>query len=1084
MAGDLVASGLSTASVTWANAVGVTATTGSLTKTAISEWNSGAVSIQSLVASDGYVEFTAQETTTWRMLGFGNGDADQGYPDLAYAIELGGTGIVTIWESGTNRGNVSTYVSGDRFRVSVEAGSVKYRKNGSLIYSSSVVPHFPLLVDTSLFSTGATVLGVVISGVLGENVGWRHVVGLSAQLGQLKKIDVEGWNAGAVSTRWLTAGEGFVEFSPSEAGTLRTVGLGTDDVDQSNDDPEFGLEINGQGTVAIREKGTNRGATGTYVVGDRLRVSVESGTVRYRRNGVLLYASTVPPSYPLLVDTAFLSNGGAVNEVLVGVGTGGTFADVTLPTPPPPINRPPVVNAGSDQLIDLATSTSVAASVTDDGLPAPPNGMAYTWSKVSGPGTVTFGQGASLSTTVTFSMIGTYVLRLTASDSALAGYDDVIIAVNAKALLVVGDTNLSPGDEVMRNRIEALGFPVQAKAAASTVSGDANGKAVVVLSSSSLNADLLDKFAYVTVPVITMSTGIFDDMFLTDAAGRGTDVANQLTITTPSHPLAAGLIGTGKITTTLPGSFAWGTPSASGVKVATTPSNSTHAAVFGYAQGAGMVGLTAPARRVGLGFVYTDLPNLTQEGKRVFDAAILWAAGGNAAPWADAGPDVTVVGTPGATVNLTGRVFDDGLPNPPASVTSSWTQASGPGTVTFGNAAQASTSATFPGLGDYALRLTATDGTAARSDVVVVSVVSPGTNTPPSVSAGPDQTVRLSSGATLSATAGDDGLPNPPGAVSYSWTMVGGPGTTSFSAPSSSTTSASFSGPGTYVLRVSVTDGTLSASDEVQVTVEQATALLVVGTLVGGSSNDVAARAQMEAAGFTVVTKESANVTTADAVGKAVVVLNRTVNANVIGKMFTYSTTPVITLSSGLFDDLGMTGTASTEFGEVNGSQLTVLDASSPLAAGLTGTRTVYSATPFPAWGRPGANAYIVASLATDSTKVTLFAYEKGANLVSSGRANARRLAFGMTEALYLTSDGVSLFRAGLNWATQRPVPALLVTASRTMSSGEAWLRERLLGRGFTVSARSASSLSAADANGHAVVVIAKGATATPPPAD
>ena len=1082
VAGDLVASGLSTASVTWANTVGVTATTGSLTKTTASAWDSGAVSIQALVASDGYVQFTAQETTTWRMLGLGNGDADQSVLDIAYAIELGGTGMVAIWESGTHRGYFGTYVTGDVFRVAIEGGSVKYRKNGSLLYSSSVTPHYPLLVDTSLFSTGATVQAVVISGVLGENVAWRHIVGLSAQLGQLKKIDVEGWNAGAVSTRWLTAGDGFVEFSPSDAGTLKIVGLGTDDADQSNDDPEFGLEINGQGAVAVRESGADRGATGTSVVGDRLRVSVESGTVRYRRNGVLLYESTVPPSYPLLVDTAFLSNGGAVNEVLVGVGTGGTFADVTLPPPPPPVNRPPVVNAGSDQLIDLATSVPLAASVMDDGLPVPPNAMTYAWSKVSGPGTVTFGQGTSLTTTATFSLIGTYVLRLTANDSALAGYDDLIVIVNAKALLVVGDTNLSPGDEIMRGRIEALGFPVQVKAASSSVSGDANGKAVVVLSPSSLNGDLLDKFAFVTVPVITMSTGIFDDMYLVDAAGRGTDVANQLTVTTPSHPMAAGLLGTVKVLSTVPGSFAWGTPSASGVKVATIPSNSSHAAVFGYAQGAAMVGLSAPARRVGLGFG-GDMPNLTQEGKRLFDAAILWAAGGNATPWADAGSDVTVVGTPGAIVTLNGRAFDDGLPNPPGAVTASWTQVSGPGTVTFGNAAQAVTSATLPALGDYVLWLTASDGAAVRSDVVVVSVVSAGTNTPPTVSAGPDRVAQLSLGVTLSATAGDDGLPNPPGALSYSWTMVGGPGAASFSAPSSSATSASFSAPGTYVLRVNVTDGGLSASDEVQVTVEQATALLVVGTLVGGSSNDNAARIQMEAAGFTVVMKESSNVTTADAVGKAVVVLNRTVNATAIGKMFTYSTTPVISLSSSLFDDLGMTGTASTEFGEVNASQLTVLDGSSPLAAGLTGTRTVYSATPFLAWGRPGANAYIVASLPTDSTKVTLFAYEKGANLVSFGRANARRLAFGMTEALYLTADGVSLFRAGLNWATQRPVPALLVTASRTMSSGEAWLRERLLGRGFTVSARSASSLSAADAFGHAVVVIAKGATATSPPA-
>jgi hypothetical protein len=35
------------------------------------------------------------------------------------------------------------------------------------------------------------------------------------------------------------------------------------------------------------------------------------------------------------------------------------------------------------------------------------------WSMVSGPGTVTFANPAALSTTATFSIPGTYVLRLT-----------------------------------------------------------------------------------------------------------------------------------------------------------------------------------------------------------------------------------------------------------------------------------------------------------------------------------------------------------------------------------------------------------------------------------------------------------------------------------------------------------------------------------------------------------------------------------------------------------------------------------------------------------------------------------------------
>ena len=49
---------------------------------------------------------------------------------------------------------------------------------------------------------------------------------------------------------------------------------------------------------------------GTYQAGDRFRVAVEGGVVKYRRNGVLFYTSAGAPAYPLLVDTALYSLGG------------------------------------------------------------------------------------------------------------------------------------------------------------------------------------------------------------------------------------------------------------------------------------------------------------------------------------------------------------------------------------------------------------------------------------------------------------------------------------------------------------------------------------------------------------------------------------------------------------------------------------------------------------------------------------------------------------------------------------------------------------------------------------------------------
>ena len=81
-------------------------------------------------------------------------------------------------------------------------------------------------------------------------------------------------------------------------------------------------------------------------------------------------------------------------------------------------NTAPVVNAGADQAVALPAAAALNGTATDDGLPGV--GLTTTWSKVSGPGTVTFGNASALITTASFSVAGTYVLRLTASDGLLS----------------------------------------------------------------------------------------------------------------------------------------------------------------------------------------------------------------------------------------------------------------------------------------------------------------------------------------------------------------------------------------------------------------------------------------------------------------------------------------------------------------------------------------------------------------------------------------------------------------------------------------------------------------------------------------
>ena len=92
-------------------------------------------------------------------------------------------------------------------------------------------------------------------------------------------------------------------------------------------------------------------------------------------------------------------------------------------------------------------------------------------------------------------------------------------------------------------------------------------------------------------------------------------------------------------------------------------------------------------------------------------------------------------------------------------------------------------------------------------------------NAEPVVNAGPDVAVTRPDAATLAGSVTDDGLPNPPGAVTAAWSKVTGPGTVAFADASAASTTATFSAAGSYVLRLTGNDGALQAVDDVTVTV-------------------------------------------------------------------------------------------------------------------------------------------------------------------------------------------------------------------------------------------------------------------------
>jgi hypothetical protein len=96
-------------------------------------------------------------------------------------------------------------------------------------------------------------------------------------------------------------------------------------------------------------------------------------------------------------------------------------------------NGTPFVNAGADQLIAAGATANLSGRALDDGKPLPTT-LTIAWTKVSGPGSVTFGTPAVDTTTAAFSTAGVYILRLSANDGAASASDDVRVEARDPAV--------------------------------------------------------------------------------------------------------------------------------------------------------------------------------------------------------------------------------------------------------------------------------------------------------------------------------------------------------------------------------------------------------------------------------------------------------------------------------------------------------------------------------------------------------------------------------------------------------------------------------------------------------------------------
>jgi hypothetical protein len=159
-----------------------------------------------------------------------------------------------------------------------------------------------------------------------ENVVFRQLTNVGASGNTVWKTGgTSAWDAGASSTRAIAAGDGYVEWDYYGGGS-KMVGLNDADNGPSWQELDYAMDTSG-GVLYICESGAIVASGWNLSDGMVLRIEISNGAVRYKINGITIWTSTRPPSYPLIADTSINDPG----TTLYNLRIQGALVDVAFP---------------------------------------------------------------------------------------------------------------------------------------------------------------------------------------------------------------------------------------------------------------------------------------------------------------------------------------------------------------------------------------------------------------------------------------------------------------------------------------------------------------------------------------------------------------------------------------------------------------------------------------------------------------------------------------------------------------------------------------------------------------------------------
>ena len=433
-----------------------------------------------------------------------------------------------------------------------------------------------------------------------------------------------------------------------------------------------------------------------------------------------------------------------------------TSSDSVIITVTAPVNSPPSVEAGPAQTVQEGSEVSLNGSATDHDKDV----MTYLWTHNYTSSDITLANATSASTTFTAPQVDSdtaIIFTLTANDDTATSSDSVIITVTAPV-------NSPPSVEAGPAQTVQEGSEVSLNGSAT----DHDKDVMTYLwthnytSSDITLANATSASTTFTAPQVDSDTDITFTLTANDDTATSSDSV-IITVTAPVNSPPS--VEAGPAQTVQEGSEVSLNGSATDhdkdVMTYLWTHNSTTLDIALANATSASTTFTAPQVDSDTAIIFTLTAN-DDTATSSDSVIIIVTAPVNSPPSVEAGPAQTV--QEGSEVSLNGSATD----HDKDVMTYLWTHNSTTLDIALANATSASTTFTAPQVdSDTAIifTLTANDDTATSSDSVIITVTAP-VNSPPSVEAGPAQTVQEGSEVSLNGSATD----HDKDVMTYLWT--------------------------------------------------------------------------------------------------------------------------------------------------------------------------------------------------------------------------------------------------------------------------------------------------------------------------